>query len=302
MTGSAVRDAGRADAGRVEAAPGDVRDAGLRHAGEADGPARGRVLELIAGVGPVTAADLAGRLGVTPAAIRRHLAQLELDGLIAVHVRPSPRTRGRPARAYVTTARGQSELSGAYSDIAVAALRRLEQALGEEAVLEFARSRFAAAGERYAPRLAGAPGGIEPGGIEPTDAGRTDTEPGDAVIGVAERARRLAEALTEEGFAASVRPVPGAPTIQLCQGHCPVQRVAAEFPALCDEEMRLFSRLLGTHVQRLSTIAAGAHACTTTIPILPRPRAGSTGTVPTGAGHAGAVRTGPSAPNPATKD
>jgi predicted ArsR family transcriptional regulator len=60
--------------------------------------------------------------------------------------------------------------------------------------------------------------------------------------------------------------------VQVCQGHCPVQHVAAEFPQLCQAETEAFSRLLGVHVQRLSTLAAGEHVCTTFVPI-PEPGA-----------------------------
>jgi predicted ArsR family transcriptional regulator len=54
--------------------------------------------------------------------------------------------------------------------------------------------------------------------------------------------------------------------VQLCQGHCPVQHVATEFPALCEAETEAFSRLLGVHVQRLATLAHGDHVCTTFVP------------------------------------
>ncbi|MSV47083.1 MAG: transcriptional regulator, partial [Actinobacteria bacterium] len=42
--------------------------------------------------------------------------------------------------------------------------------------------------------------------------------------------------------------------------------VAAEFPQLCEAETRAFSELLGTHVQRLATIAHGDGVCTTFVP------------------------------------
>jgi predicted ArsR family transcriptional regulator len=85
----------------------------------------------------------------------------------------------------------------------------------------------------------------------------------------AARADALAVALSADGFAASARPVgEGTPLagVQLCQGHCPVQHVAAEFPQFCDAETDAFSRLLGVHVQRLATLAHGEHVCTTFIP------------------------------------
>jgi predicted ArsR family transcriptional regulator len=42
--------------------------------------------------------------------------------------------------------------------------------------------------------------------------------------------------------------------------------VAAEFPELCEAETAAFSAILGTHVQRLATIAHGDGVCTTYIP------------------------------------
>jgi len=87
---------------------------------------------------------------------------------------------------------------------------------------------------------------------------------------VTARAQALATALTADGFAASTRPVgTGTPLagVQLCQGHCPVQHVAAQFPAFCDAETDAFSRLLGVDVQRLTTLAHGEHVCTTFIPM-----------------------------------
>jgi predicted ArsR family transcriptional regulator len=54
--------------------------------------------------------------------------------------------------------------------------------------------------------------------------------------------------------------------VQICQHHCPIAHVAADFPQLCEAETEMFGRLLGTHVQRLATIAHGDGICTTHIP------------------------------------
>jgi predicted ArsR family transcriptional regulator len=70
--------------------------------------------------------------------------------------------------------------------------------------------------------------------------------------------------LTEEGYAASTAPA-GQGT-QICQHHCPVAHVAAEFPELCEAETRAFEQVLGTYVQRLATIAHGDGVCTTHVP------------------------------------
>ena len=80
----------------------------------------------------------------------------------------------------------------------------------------------------------------------------------------AERPAPLARALSDDGYAASTSEH-GAGA-QLCQHHCPVRHVAAEFPQLCDAETAALGRLLDVHVQRLATIAHGDGVCTTHIP------------------------------------
>ncbi|MEN1973803.1 MULTISPECIES: helix-turn-helix domain-containing protein [unclassified Cellulomonas] len=209
---------------------------------------RRRVLDLIAADGPVSAAELAAELSLTAAAVRRHLATLEAEGQIGVHDgrgQVGPARRGRPAKRYVVTAEGQAALSQQYSELAAQALRFVAEIGGADAVRSFAERRVHELEQRHAGALAEA-------GDDP-----------------ARRARVLAEALADDGFAATARPVPGGHAIQLCQGHCPVQDVASEFPELCEAEAHAFSRMLGVHVQRLATLARGGHVCTTNIPITP---------------------------------
>ncbi len=211
---------------------------------------RDRVRQTISEQGPLTAAALASRLGLTPAAVRRHLDLLAEQGAIEERAPAdaggSGRGRGRPARAYILSEAGHAGLDSDYDDVATSALRFLAEHAGADAVGEFARERSAELEARYAAQLATA---------------------GEDVTA---RAQALATALSADGFAASTRPVAaGTPLagVQLRQGHCPVQHVAAQFPAFCDAETDAFSRLLGVHVQRLATLAHGEHVCTTFIPI-----------------------------------
>lgn len=216
---------------------------------------RDRVLQAIGERGPVTASALAEDLGLTVPAVRRHLENLTDAGLI--HEREmaaaSGRGRGRPARSYVLSDGGHQALDSDYDHLATEALRFLSEEAGDDAVRRFAESRVGALEKRYAVELAAA---------------GTDTTA---------RVDALVAALTRDGFAASARPVgrtsatgDGAPAglsgIQLCQGHCPVQHAAREFPQFCDAETDAFSRLLGVHVQRLATLAHGDHVCTTFVP------------------------------------
>lgn len=213
----------------------------------ADPSTRERVLRRVSEAGPVTATSLCEELGLTDTAIRRHIDGLLADGLIeSREVRPTGRRRrGRPARGWVVSSAGHASLSADYDDLASEALRFIEDTAGSQGVAQFAERRAAQVERRYAAELAEV-------GHDPR-----------------ERAVALVESLTRDGYAASTRPVAGEPGeigVQLCQGHCPVQHVAAEFPQFCEAETEAFSRLLGVHVQRLSTLAQGAHVCTTFVP------------------------------------
>jgi predicted ArsR family transcriptional regulator len=72
-----------------------------------------------------------------------------------------------------------------------------------------------------------------------------------------------------------------------------VAHVAEQFPELCEAETAAFARLLGTHVQRLATIAHGDGVCTTHIP-RSTARTTATGTAPS----AGTIRRDPLCPTP----
>ncbi|MCH8612574.1 helix-turn-helix transcriptional regulator [Arsenicicoccus dermatophilus] len=215
----------------------------------ADSSTRARVQQGVSEHGPVTAASLAEMLDITPTAVRRHLDALEGAGLITARTAAgTSRGRGRPARAYVLTDAGHRALDASYDDVATSALRFLHEQVGEHAVEAFATQHVARLEERYRDRVRAA-------GDDPEA-----------------RARVLAEVLTQDGYAASSRPVAladGTTTlgVQLCQGHCPVQQVASEFPQFCDAERKAFGRLLGVHVQRLATLAHGEHVCTTFVPV-----------------------------------
>lgn len=208
-----------------------------------DESTRDRVARSILTNGPSSAAVLAERLQLTPAAVRRHLDHLLDEGLVEAREERvyGPRGRGRPAKVFALTDSGRHAFHQAYDDLAATALRFIAEAGGDQAVAEFARRRVAEVEERYRALLDAAPEGT--------------------------RAEVLAQALSADGYAASSREAGSG--VQLCQHHCPVAHVAAQFPQLCEAETEVFSRLLGKHVQRLATIAHGDGVCTTHIPSQP---------------------------------
>lgn len=213
---------------------------------ETEVPTRQRVVGLILHDGPQTARQLAERLELTPAAIRRHLTGLIEDGVLTSREERiyGARGRGRPSKVFVLTDAGRAEFRQAYDTLAIAALRRLSDKAGPNAVRELAVEQLACVEERFLRSR--------------------ETDPQQPAIFA------LVEALEVDGYAPSVRPLPSGN--QLLQHHCPVAHVAAAYPVLCEVETQLFSRLLGSHVQRLATIAHGDGVCTTHIPTpLPTP-------------------------------
>jgi predicted ArsR family transcriptional regulator len=213
-------------------------------AGHPEQGTRARVARLILESGPVTAAALGSALGLTPAAVRRHLDHLLADGMIETRLARvyGNRGRGRPARMFAITDAGRSAFEHAYDDLATSALRFLAERAGLGAVAEFARRQVSDLERRYRPVVESAP-----------ESGRV---------------RALAQALSADGYAATASVVPAGRGVtaageQLCQHHCPVAHVAAEYPQLCEAETEAFGRLLGTPVQRLATIAHGDGICTT---------------------------------------
>jgi predicted ArsR family transcriptional regulator len=190
--------------------------------------------------GPSTASTLSQRLALTPAGIRRHLELLIADGILEARDPrvASIRGRGRPSKVFVMTDAGRAQFEHSYDDLAVAALKFMAAHSGDHLVNAFAESRAEDIERKATPFLA-------------------------------KRAKKidaLATFLTEQGYAASVET--RGTGEEICQHHCPIAHVAAEFPQLCEAETQAFSRLLGTHVQRLATIAHGDGVCTTYIPQL----------------------------------
>jgi predicted ArsR family transcriptional regulator len=209
-----------------------------------DATTRQRVMRYVVEHGWTTSGRLAGQFDLTPAAIRRHLSHLQSAGMLSVRTEPSSSRRGagRPAKQYAATDHGRQVFSHAYDTFAIEAIEHLRQVGGPAAVTRFFEARFAVIEARVAQLQASDP--------------------------ALSQAAALSAALTEDGFMAGLSPI--AAGTQLCQHNCPYPAVAARFPELCAVETAVFSRLLGSHVQRLATIAHGDGVCTTHIPAADR--------------------------------
>ncbi|CAB4695385.1 MAG: winged helix-turn-helix transcriptional regulator [Actinobacteria bacterium] len=193
--------------------------------------------------GPATAVALASKLKITPAGIRRHLDTLVAEGVLTAR-EPfqssiDSRGRGRPSKVFVMTDFGREKFEHTYDDLAVSALRFMASKGSESLIKEFAKTRAEEITRRAAQILANKKN-------------------------LNEKSNALATFLSDEGYAANNHSQGIGE--ELCQNHCPIAHVASAFPEFCEAETEAFSNLLGTHVQRLATIAHGDGVCTTFIP------------------------------------
>ena len=149
--------------------------------------------------------------------------------------------RGRPTAVFRLTDAGLETFPRHYDEVAREALAFLK---GQDAatLAEFLAWRNERLAASYAGRVEGAT--------------------------LAERTDALAEVLNEQGFMAEVEPADGG--LRLCQHNCTVEHLATELPDLCASEAELFERLLGTRVERETTIVDGAVRCETRIDLGPR--------------------------------
>lgn len=229
---------GGAVAGRAKSHAGDSRTT--------DGETRKHIMQLLLQRGASSATDLSQVLGLSATGIRRHLDILVDEGLAEVappRKVAGEKARGRPAKAFRLTDQGRGHFGHNYDSLAAQALSTLRETGGDEAVKAFARKRAAQ---------------IVAGVQTPADEDADSLE---------QAAQAVVDAFSKNGYAATV--TNAGQGVQICQHHCPIAGVAAEFPELCEAEHEVIASLLGHHVQPLASIADGHGICTTNIPITP---------------------------------
>ncbi|MDW7981489.1 MAG: metalloregulator ArsR/SmtB family transcription factor [Thermomicrobium sp.] len=207
----------------------------MRHATTAPdrSSTREQLLTLLKKSEGLTADQLARLLGITSMAVRKHLTALERDGLVTTSL--ERRKIGRPARLYRLSAQADTLFPQQYDVLVTEVLHDLATLDGPAKVDLVLRRRTERMGELLARQL-------------------------DQIPTLAERVRRLAEALDALGYYATWERVDDR-TFRLCQYHCPIRQVAANFPITCDAEAELYRTLLRADVERRCHIASGDACC-----------------------------------------
>jgi DeoR family suf operon transcriptional repressor len=182
--------------------------------------------------GQATAQELADVLQVTPQAIRRHLKDLEQEGLIQ-HVAQGG-SMGRPQHQYTLSRQGRAQFPNRYGEFAVDLLATLHQTLGREQLGQILAHQWQSKAMAYREAL-----------------GQGD---------LASRIERLVQLRRSEGYMAESQVTPKG--FVVTEHTCAIAAVAETFPRVCDHELELFATALpDCTVERTHWIVDGEHQC-----------------------------------------
>ncbi len=200
-------------------------------------PPRRRVLELLKRDAR-SAAELAGELGITVAAVRQHLDALVDRGLVEPATQ-LPRGRGRPANKWLLTPRADAYFPDRHADLMLSLIRALRTSLGDEGLSQVIRARDAELTLNYRAVL---------DSLGPT--------------GFRQRVAALAGIRSDEGYMAEVRP-DGENGVLLIENHCPICEGAKACTSLCRSELEVFRTVLGddVSVEREEHLLSGDRRC-----------------------------------------
>ena len=192
---------------------------------------RGEILIALKKAQPLTAKELGEKFGVTPNALRRHLKELESEGV--VRYQREIHGVGGPVFAFSLTDAGEALCPRAYEKALAEVLDLVREQQGEEGLVQLFQRRWDDIARVARPELERLP--------------------------VEQRATRLAELLTSLGYMAEAH-IDGALPV-LTEHNCAIRLIAERFPEVCAAEERFIADLLGAPVTRQAHIAKGANCC-----------------------------------------
>jgi DeoR family suf operon transcriptional repressor len=212
---------------------------------------RGEILIQLKKSQPATAKELAAVFDVSPNAIRRHLKELEAEGL--VEYRREHRGSGAPTYAFKLSEDGEGLFPTRYGEVLNEVLGLVARGGGRSVVKEIFADRFREHAERIRAEMPDA----------------TVEEKLDAIAGM----------LSDQGFMAAWDKTQD--TLTLAQHNCAIRTVAEAFPEICAAETEFLRDVLGAEVTRESHITEGCNACQYHIAVESSSRASTSGTADT---------------------
>jgi DeoR family transcriptional regulator, suf operon transcriptional repressor len=190
--------------------------------------------------GQATAQELAEWLGISPQGIRRHLKDLETDGLIVFKNIQSG--MGRPQHVYCLSREGRDRLPNRHDDFALDLLDTLAKTVGPDGMQSILRQQWQRKAIEYQREL------------------------GEGSL--SERVAGLVRLRQAEGYMAEFYPIPedaepnSATQFILTEYNCAISHVAESFPSVCGHELEMFAvALQDCQVERTHWIVNGEHRC-----------------------------------------
>ncbi|MBD1926586.1 iron-sulfur cluster biosynthesis transcriptional regulator SufR [Trichocoleus sp. FACHB-90] len=193
------------------------------------------ILQHLLKTGQASAQELADALEISPQAIRRHLKDLETEGLI-IHQQVQV-GMGRPQHVYELSQEGRDRFPSRYGEFAVDFLDTLTETLGYEQASTVLRKHWERKAMEYRVRL-----------------GKGNLR---------DRVAKLVELRKAEGYMAEWYPVPESDCqFILTEHNCAISHVASSFPSVCGHELEMFAAALqNCKVERTHWIVNGEHRC-----------------------------------------
>lgn len=186
--------------------------------------------------GQSTAQELAEQLQVSPQAIRRHLKDLETEGLILHQAMQTG--IGRPNYVYTLSRSGRSQFPDRYNEFAVSLLDTLAETVGRDQVSLILRKQWERKGIEYRENL-----------------GASD---------LPDRVNKLVELRKSEGYMAECHAIDPdtTPKFVLTEYNCAISQIAESFPSVCGHELEMFELALpDCRVDRTHWLVEGEHRC-----------------------------------------
>ena len=195
---------------------------------------RDAVLALLLEQGEAEAGNLARAQGISVQAMRRQLRSLGEAGLVEAST--SSGGPGRPSNRWRLTSHGRRRFPDGSDRFALGLLDSMRATLPEQTVRDLLDQQAEAKAIHYRNQLGELP--------------------------LPQRLQRLAALRREEGYATHCDPDDDGRSWRLQELNCSVQRIAEEFPAVCDQELLLIRRTVpDCQVERVHWRLEGGHAC-----------------------------------------
>lgn len=195
------------------------------------------ILQELLKQGQATASELAKSLNISSQAIRRHLTELETEGLIEHSAVQTG--MGRPQYFYQLSHQGRALFPHRYGEFAVSFLDTLAETVGKERVSTVLAKQWQRKAETYRDRV--------------------------GCGTIKERVTRLVQLRQEEGYMAELHQMPSQenkPEFILTEYNCAISEVAESYPSVCGHELEMFSAILpDCTVERTHWLNHGEHRC-----------------------------------------